>query len=259
MTNSNYSTFRNNMNTVSRHYKIPFETCFDFFDNTYARNKRLLESCLDRLARKSLIMWSKVMKVSLTNGTTRLGTDEESKTILNAEVVAMELLGCKDKKEVFLKRKWTEFRDNVKRILKSNKSNITTYYNCYKIVASTKFEKMVLEAIDKEENENELNSKLIQATNEDALKRQNKIKDKYYMEFGKNKEPEYTKEKNIVSSNYLKDTKTMCNLCIDNSTSKIELDWNELDSAKFTYEESMLMLAYQLQETNQIIDDYLPF
>lgn len=237
MINNNYNTFRKHINEVSRHYKIPYETIFDFYENTYSRNKRLIESSLNRLKNKSLIMWQNELKVTLENGVTRIANDEEKTLILNCELRAMKIIGLNSKKDIFLHKKWNNFRKLVKEYLGEEKSSISYYFNCYKINASDKFMKIILNKELLEENKNELNSKLCEATTNDSIKRQNRAKEKYNRYLGKSKL--FNIDKNRLTNNYIEDTKVITRLCIDNTTNMVELRWEELDKSRYNFEESM--------------------
>lgn len=238
MINNNYTIFRKHINEVSRYYKIPYETLFDFYDNTYARNKRLIESSLNRLQNKSLIMWQTEVKVTLNNGIIRIATDDEKTLILNCELKAMKVIGYHSKKDIFLHKKWNEFRNLVKEYLEKETSLIKYYFNCYKINASNKFINMILCDELLEENKNELNAKLCEVTNKDALKRHNKIKEKSSNYLGKCKL--FNNEKNRMTDEYVEDTKIITRLCIDNSTDIVELRWEEMDKRRYDYTESIM-------------------
>lgn len=241
MINHNYTDFRRHMNAISRYYKIPYETIFDFYDNTYARNKRLIEGSLNRLQKKSLIMWSLEKKVVLENGVTRLATDNEKTVIMDNELFALEKLHLDSKKDIFLHKKWNEFRKIVLNLLKMS-SNIEIYFNCYKIISSTKFKNIILDNMELIKNQNELNSKIFSATIKDASNRQNKILEKYNINnsIGKIKTPYWNNEKNMTTKEYIEDTKIMGKLCINNCTSKIKFKWSEMNDDRYDFEESMM-------------------
>ena len=220
MVNANYRTGRNMINQFSRYLEIPIETIRDFYDSTYRRNKKLLESALNRLAKKSLINWSLVVKICTKEGNHRLASAGEIEGFLEIEQEVLIKFGMESKQDIFLYGKWNEFIKEVNRML-SELTDFRYYYNSYKIITTKAFRKMILEAEDKETIDNELNSKLCLANIKSAKNRHDKVAEEYKVSatlMGKRKMPHFNKDCNRLTEEYVTDSKTIANVIIDNNT-----------------------------------------
>jgi hypothetical protein len=248
MVNANYRTGRNMINQFSRYLEIPIETIRDFYDSTYKRNKKLLESALNRLAKKSLISWNIVVKVCTKDGDHRLATDGEIEGFLEIEQEILKKLGMDNKQEVFLYGKWNEFSKEVNKML-CELTNFRYYYNAYKIITTKAFRKMLLDESDKESSENELNSKLYFANIKSATNRHDKIAEEYKASatlMGKKKMPQWDKDCNRLTENYIEDSKRIANVIIDNNTDyDLEKQLKDITNKKFSYETSIWKNFYE--------------
>lgn len=242
MVNANYRTGRNMINQFSRYLEIPIETIRDFYDSTYRRNKKLLESALNRLAKKSLINWSLVVKICTKEGNHRLASAGEIEGFLEIEQEVLIKFGMESKQDIFLYGKWNEFIKEVNRML-SELTDFRYYYNSYKIITTKAFRKMILEAEDKESIDNELNSKLCLANIKSAKNRHDKVAEEYKVSatlMGKRKMPHFNKDCNRLTEDYVADSKTIANVIIDNNTDyDLEKQLKGITNKKFTYETSI--------------------
>ena len=240
--NENYRTGRNLINQFSRYLEIPIETIHDFYDNTYKRNKKLLESALNRLAKKSLISWNIVVKVATKEGDHRLASDGEIEGFLEIEQEVLKKLGMDNKQEVFLFGRWNEFSKEVNKTL-CELTGFRYYYNAYKIITTKAFRRMLLNELDKESSENELNAKLYFSSIQSATTRHDKIAEEYKASttlIGKKKMPHFDKERNRLTENYIEDSKRIANVIIDKYTDYDLLEQlKDVENKKFTYETSL--------------------
>lgn len=245
MINDNYKVGRNNISKFSNYLEIPIETIFDFYNSTQGKNRQILESGLNRLSGRCLIKWTRTIKVCTINRVYRNADDDEIEIITEIEQQELENLNLENKKDVFLKGKWEEFNKSVNREL-VEQLGILFYFQTYHIITTEKFRNMLLDERDKDDIEFHLNQDIRLSCVKSAEKRHNKIYDIYKPTItllGKSNpfnEPVYDRDKNRLSDNYIKDSKTVCNICIDTYTD-IDLD-NELvqiDNIKYTYNDSI--------------------
>lgn len=170
MINENYITGRNNMSALSQSRKIPIETIYDFYDSTFSNAKQNIVRALNDLQNKFLIKYKIDIMLILEDGSSRIADNIDIILITKAESEISEEMGVKNKRELFLKRRWDEFKRRVSCRL-NNKSDIVGYYNVFTIYTGDKFRKIILEHEQRIEINERLNKSMIESTLNSAKKR----------------------------------------------------------------------------------------
>ena len=149
MINERYSDYMDERGKQYLSNKLNFEEWYvtEFYNNTYSSLKNALESALNKLERKSLLFWTKVLTLCVeedylnknkSNKSIKIiyrkATESEIQMILKVEKGIMKEMGFDDKKEVFLKGKWEEFKIRVNDLLYEEKG-IKYYYQSYEIIS----------------------------------------------------------------------------------------------------------------------------
>lgn len=160
MVNINYAIGRKTINKFSEITNIPVEYALDYFMVNNIQAKRKLETALNGLRNRSLILWHKTisicvrisdeeyndfgdLKIEVLGGDKpailryhkeyREATEEEQRYILKTEKRVMGRLNCFSLQHIFLMGKWHQFQKEVKADLLEN-ANIEYYYDSYKIM-----------------------------------------------------------------------------------------------------------------------------
>lgn len=154
MINSNYITARKDMDKLGETMKIEKEYIYDFYNNTHKSLKGKLETALNILCKRSLIVCEKILMVQKESvqimqnelGTPRMengklcyrtfefsdeATKEEKQLVLKTQKEVMNKLNCKDECEVICKGLWNDYSKSVNKEL--NKNNIKYSFYAYKI------------------------------------------------------------------------------------------------------------------------------
>lgn len=203
MVNGNYSSGRKYIDKLSELIEVPEQNIYDFYNYTQSKLRGNLESALNYLRKKSLIIWSKETTVCVRNidieinklndikikeiknnkayfNTTlihRESTKEEKQLILRCEKEVLDLLGKKDQQEVFLSGQWNYYKANVNKLLLKY-GNIEYYYNSYKITYEPSIIIDELDSLIKFTTQKRLNSNIKESITSSAQKRNSKVKNK---------------------------------------------------------------------------------
>lgn len=237
--NMNYNYCRNNINKFSRYIKVPISCVFDFFNNTGGKLRDNVERTLNKLQNRCLIKWEYRICVKLKSGTTRLATDTEINTILEAERKALKKINEESKKDIFNKGKWNEYQDEISKELKDTK--ILYSFKVFHINTTKDFREMLLEEVDLEECQSEINATMYLSTLETAKKKHYKTQEKWKLHslkkgtyFGK---PKFQSEQAQLRPQYIEDTKKIAQKIIEFDTYKIDL--SEVINEKYTLMEAL--------------------
>lgn len=166
MVNINYLDTKQRIPKLSKYLNIDENIIQEWMDTTGGVLERSLESALNGLRGKSLIMWSKEITICkleeidsseilipiktmngygeeeikyLTQKNTRKvikeATDNEKKLILKIEKETLNILKCIDKREVIQRGLWQDFKRRIDYILR-DEYKILYYYQSYKILSN---------------------------------------------------------------------------------------------------------------------------
>ncbi|MEA4926323.1 MAG: hypothetical protein VB084_13555 [Syntrophomonadaceae bacterium] len=121
MINQDYTKGLDNKGKAAELLNMNLVHVEDFFNNSYSKLKKTLESSLNRLSCKSLITWKPVIIIVIQNGNereTHVADDYEERLITSLEVITMKELKCSDRREVVISSKWSEFKNRVNKMVK---------------------------------------------------------------------------------------------------------------------------------------------
>lgn len=153
LVNENYQVARRDIPNTALALGIEEKFIYTFYNDQHQRLKNIYESSLNRLQKKSLIKWNKIVIVNAIdieknkvggariNGrwfaTDRKATEDEIKFILKTERETLVAMGLDSKQQVFLTGRWNEFKNTVNEILLKD-ANINYYYDAYNVITYEK-------------------------------------------------------------------------------------------------------------------------
>ncbi|WP_425203640.1 hypothetical protein [Priestia megaterium] len=141
MINKNYGFCIQHVKQLSKLTEIEEAVIYDFYNNSNNSLKQAIESALKNLEKRCVIWYERVMKVALLHSSNhRLATDEEKTIIMEAKKETLKKLGYTEEDEVLIRKSkdYGKFKKGVEEIIKE-KSDISYYYNAYKIGISQKY------------------------------------------------------------------------------------------------------------------------
>lgn len=194
LVNDNYTVGEKNIEGLSKATNIPLENCVDFY--MYSRNnmKVKIETALNGLEKKRLLLWEKIFFIDITEVVEgqlkrnhRQATDSEKKEILSIEKETVDEMKLESIPYIS-EGKMKEFRKKVRDKLLEVGLDINYYYKAYNI---TFLKKYIEKEIEKEVQKValNLNDKMIKAINKEAGSRNaraNKKVDELIMADGEN-------------------------------------------------------------------------
>lgn len=195
MINEEYIMGRRDMEKLSEKMEIEKEYVYDFYNNTHKSLKSKLETALNILSKKALVVYEKVLmivkqeiqiqenefgKPLVIDGQvqynireyTKETTKEERKIILKIKKQCFELLECKDEQEIISKGKWKEYSKILDEKLWKN--SIKFCYYAYRITYNEDdIKEYVVGEIGESYTRNKLNSAIIECLVKGATTRHN--------------------------------------------------------------------------------------
>ena len=168
MTNANYTVGRRNIPKLSEITEVSQDECYEFYNYTQSSLKQKVETALNRLRCRSLVIWSKCYTVVKRDGERntlgeikitksdssdsenpkktgyfkykevhREATVVEASLILEIERKVMERHHWDNMADIFLTGNWKTFKSEVNYELQEQ-ANIEYYYETYKIIFNVK-------------------------------------------------------------------------------------------------------------------------
>lgn len=208
MVNENYTVARVNVPKLSELIKVDKDTIYDFYNENNNKMIGYIETALNRLRSRRLIIWEKVVVVAKaiaeTNelGETKLNfynthdasvktyiehrqaTQDEKQIILRVEQDILSNMGYKNVQQCYVAGMYNKYMNKVKSILQ-DKLNIKYHYNGYLITYNHDKILEELENIKKLNNENIIayrksvvNKNLLMTFGSNAITRHSNAKDK---------------------------------------------------------------------------------
>lgn len=212
MINSNYQYGSRNIPHVSSHTQIDPAIVDDFFNTTRDSFKYMIDSTLDALRSRALIMYNKVTMICKDDNVHRIAEPHEKENILYHENLALKELGYDEIGQVIASNNWDKFQRIVQSGLREHR--IKFYYSSYDIIINKEHiegdhNKMLEEVLDKfqrEEKKDELNSIICERLEGNAIRRKNNTK----------LESSLYQTRNIFT--YESDNKKLVTLLVDHKT-----------------------------------------
>jgi len=165
MVNCNYSECRELVQKLANYTEIDEKIIYDFYNTSTSSFKSLIETALNSLMDKRVIMFNKIIKVSDKDTySTRIATKEELELIMEIEKNTLEEMGYKEISAVRVSKDWRTFRLKTKHLLQE-RSDINFYYTAYDITINEKYiaeerddlMNLILEQVKRQESKDELN------------------------------------------------------------------------------------------------------
>jgi hypothetical protein len=134
MINDNYSTCGEHVKKLSKYLNwMDEKTIYDFFNINNSSFKGVIETALDKLMDKRVLIYHTVYKVSVKDEYLNRNADsDEENIILKCEKEAFEGMGYKTIGSVRISKDWKKFKRKVKQLL-NERSDINYYYSAYDI------------------------------------------------------------------------------------------------------------------------------
>ena len=228
MINENYLIGRDNMYRLSKSREIPIETIYDFYDTSFSNAKQNVIRALDKLQDRFLINYKEDIMLMLKNGGSRIADNDDILLITQIESSVAEEMKVRDKRQVFLQRKWNEFKRKVNGKL-CIYSDVCGYYKVITIYTGSKFRNMVLEAKEKDNIIKKLNISMIESNIKSAQKRHEKslcCEKKYF-----------DKDQNRRTPDYVAQSKELIDITINKKcTLNLANELKDVDG-KYTYQD----------------------
>ncbi|WP_299831153.1 hypothetical protein [uncultured Metabacillus sp.] len=165
MVNCNYSECRELIQNLSKYTEIEEKVIYDFYNTSTSSFKSIIETSLNSLMDKRVIMYNKIIKVSDKDTySTRTASPDELKLIMEIEKSVLEELGYKTMSSVRVSKDWRKFRNKTKIHLQDS-SDIDFYFTAYDITINEKYiveernelVNLLLEQVKRKESKEELN------------------------------------------------------------------------------------------------------
>lgn len=284
MVNDNYSVGRKFIPRLSELTEVPQEYCYDFYYETNIKLRDKLETALNGLRKRALVMWNHSVtvcmrvaedvafnefaevalkdknKVSFKVKEVHCKADEDQKKlILRAERETLKKMGYASIKDVYLARsRWKEFKDTVNEIL-LEKANIEYYYTSYEVVYNhdhiVEAKTLKLGNEKKEEIKNNLNSNINKFVLKNAKTTKNRLSKKEIVSA-----VEFLR----TTDTYLDNTKVLTDVVIDRNAKDIRKELTKTtkkkDTKKVTNDKALAIQKelYKLYKIEQMdFEDYL--
>jgi hypothetical protein len=235
MINVNYGECGKQVKKLSKYIDMDEKMIYDFYNINNTNLTGILETALNNLEDKSILMYNRIIKLcELGKYTPRVATKYEVSLIMECEKETLEELGFENKSKVRVSNKWTTFQKEVQSKL-SKISEIKYYYSAYEIIINQKYIEqernkladLLLEQVVRDETLDNLNSTIIeQFVHNSELRNENGFTS------GKMAKVRTSKE-------YIDNMKELASLLINKNASNILPYVREVDISFETYKNLM--------------------
>lgn len=215
MVNSNYSICGENISKLSRYIDAEEAVVYDFYNTSNSNFKNAIETALNNLMDKRIIIYDRVTKVREQGSVlTRLATQSEKTLIAATEKKLLEELGYEKMSQVRCSKHWKTFKIRARQYL-HQESNLDYYFMAYDITINDEY--------IKEERNNTLNLLLEQAQRTEY---RDELNETVYLQLIDNAEKRKVKASTIDTKmsktrrnfTYIEHIKKLITLLIDSST-----------------------------------------
>jgi hypothetical protein len=170
MININYGECGQQVKKLSKYIDMDEKMIYDFYNINNCNFTAMLETALDNLQDKSILMYNRIYKVcEVSKYTPRKASQYEIAQIMECEKEILEELGFETKSKVRVSNKWNTFQKKVQ--MKLNEyTDIKYYYSAYEIIVNEKYieqernklAELLLEQVVRDETLNDLNYTIIE-------------------------------------------------------------------------------------------------
>jgi hypothetical protein len=165
MVNLNYGFCKEQVPKLSIYTEVDEKFIYDFYNTSSSSFRSIIETALNSLMDKRVIMYNKIIKVSDQGKfNSRTATDEELRLIMETEKEILEEMGYQQITHVRLSKDWKKFKMKTKSHLQKQ-SSIDFYFTAYDIQINEKYilnernqlADLLLEKLNRQESKVELN------------------------------------------------------------------------------------------------------
>ncbi|MGL5752783.1 MAG: hypothetical protein ACRCXT_19750 [Paraclostridium sp.] len=223
LVNENYLLARNNIPKLSEIVELPQASIYEFYDYNSGKLRDTLERNLKHCRSRSLLIYESVVAVAIyevqiaynelnqpianskgqvvydSKLTYREATKEERQLILHHENEVKKEWGYKDNKDIFVRGKWKQFKQEVEKRLKLANTNIKFYYEAYRITWNNDKIDSEYSLIDtkKCDIETNINNNMVESIKKSTVKRHNKACKESGSETNQYKQNKYFEQEKI--------------------------------------------------------------
>jgi uncharacterized protein YdeI (BOF family) len=226
MINVNYTECREQVPKLSKFIDVDEKFIYDFYNTSTSSFRSIIETALNSLMDKRVIMYGKIIKVSdkgIFNS--RNATGEEIREIMEIEKEILEEMGYKQISHVRVSKDWKKFRLKVKSLL-NKQTDIDFYFTAYDITINEKYivnernelADLLLEKLTRQESKSELNNLIYINVLQKAQHRHEKGFTAGRM------------AKTRLDSNYVENIKELADVLIDRNCPNISIKLKEVDT-----------------------------
>ena len=256
--NDNYRIIKGNTLKFSQLIDMPIQTINECFDYTNNRMLKNLQSTLNRLKRRALIVWGNGYNMVLKdeNGKEYL---EVADTAIEKEILSIERnllleMGYSNKRFVFMYGQWNNFKEKATEQLRELYPNLSYYYDNISFNYNNEDIKKALkeyETLDKKEAKQKVNTNFSKSLDGTIDRRHKKAKEN--TQWGNSIE---TIENYRKSKEYVEQQKEIKNMMIDNNSEKITINI-EYDKTKVKHLQKKYFEQYNSNNIRQLsFNDY---
>lgn len=245
LVNENYLLARSNIPKLSEIVELPQEAIYEFYDYNGSKLRDTLERNLRHCRSRSLLFYESVVAVAVYDTIVayndlnkpivdykgelvhkvevvyREATHEEKQIILRFENEVKEEMGLKDNQEIFLKKKWKQFKQEVENRLKQANTNIKFYYEAYKLTWNNEKidNEYKLININSSDLKTNLNNNMVESINKSTIKRHEKAKSQFLIEGNQYKIDKILGQK---AENYIDNNKCLTSVLISEKAKSLK-------------------------------------
>ncbi|MDQ0975877.1 hypothetical protein QFZ31_005755 [Neobacillus niacini] len=215
--NSNFGECGQHLKKLSKYAEMDERVIYDFYNTNNSNFRSMIESALNNLEDKRVIMYSTVTKVHEKGKySPRIATQEEITQIMKYEKDTLEQMGFKQISEVRVSKKWKQYQRKVQQLLIEN-TDIEFHFSAYEITVNKNYIEqerneladLLLEQVVRDDVKNNLNSTIIENIIKNAQIR-------YEKGFTNGKMAKVRQ-----NQTYIENIKKLANLLIDKNTPNI--------------------------------------
>lgn len=256
--NDNYRIIKGNTLKFSQLVDMPIQTINECFDYTNNRMLKNLQSTLNRLKKRFLIVWGNGYNIVLKD---EYGKEylEVADTAMEKEILSIERnllleMGYSNKRFIFVCGQWNNFKEKATEQLKELYPNISYYYDNISFNYNNEDIKKALkeyETLDKKEAKEKINTNFSKSLDGTIDRRHKKAKDG--IGFGNYIE---TIENYRKSANYTIEQKKIKDTLVNRDSEKVVLNI-EYDKTKVKHLQKQYFEQYNSNNIKQLsFNDY---
>ena len=179
MVNINYNECKIHSKKLAEFLNIDIKVIRDFYNTNSSNFRKIIETSLNKLMDKRIIMYNTVIKIKeLNTYNYRDASKEELNTIALIERKTLSKMGYESISQIRMSKDWTKFKNTTNELLHSL-SDIDYYFTAYDIVINeeyiikerTTLIDLILDSQSRLDNKDKLNKLIVVNIEKNAIKR----------------------------------------------------------------------------------------